>query len=175
MNLEAIGKMSDLQDEITPLQVGTFGRFDNEKFEVIGRLKVGYQDGFWNEWLAYFGGDKTGWLAEAQGFYAMCFPVEPSVQLPDVGTMKPGLAVSLNDVVFEVDDIEDAWCVFSEGELPVAAVKGRAAISVDLSTLDGGMATIEYAKGSDELRAFVGRYQEFDEFHFTNLRHLDGW
>jgi len=47
-------------------------------------------------------------------------------------------------------------------------------MSVDL-TEEGGsdMATIEYAK--NETRAFVGKYRDFDDFQFKNLREIDGW
>src|SRR5688572_486092 len=67
MDLSTIGKMADLQFDMTPLQVGTTGYYDGRKFELIGRLKVGYEDGFWNEWYTLFDNEEPWWLAEAQG------------------------------------------------------------------------------------------------------------
>jgi hypothetical protein len=172
MNLEAIGKMAELQDDLTPLQIGTKGKFKDEQFELIGRLKVGYRDGSWNEWLAAFPQEKLGWLAEAQGFYAICFPVE--CEVPSTHILKPGFRTQLGSAgAFEVEDVHDVHCLFSEGELPVKAAQGRESTSVDLTGGDDQMATIEVAL--DSTRVFVGGYQEFDDFQFQNLRRIDGW
>jgi hypothetical protein len=73
---------------------------------------------------------------------------------------------------FQVEDIRKVHCIFSEGELPVNAAQGRRSNSVDLVGANQKMATIEYA---DTVRAFVGTYQDFDEFKFDNLRRIDGW
>lgn len=175
MNLENIGKMADLQDDLTPLQIGTSGTYNNESFEIIGRLKVGYSEGFWNEWYILFGGDKVGWLAEAQGFYAVCFPVsEETAKVPSSYIVKPEMFIQLTpDDMFQVEDIRNVSCMFSEGELPVNAVKGRESVSVDLTAPKTRMATIEYA--NDQTRIFIGDYQEFDDFKFKNLRQIDGW
>jgi hypothetical protein len=172
MDLDKLGSMADLQDDLTPLQIGTTGMFGKEKFELAGRLKVAYADGFWNEWFTVFGNEKIGWLAEAQGFYAMCFPVECFVPVKE--SLKPGAFVELKpEGTFQVEDIHDVHCQLSEGELPVNAVQGRASTSVDLTGDDKKMATIEYA--TDSTRVFIGGYQDFDEFHFQNLRRIDGW
>jgi len=74
---------------------------------------------------------------------------------------------------FEVEDKRDVDCLYSEGELPMNAMRGRRSTSVDLTGPDNRMGTIEYAE--NETRVFVGRYQEFDEFDFKHLRRIDGW
>lgn len=173
MDLEAVGKMAELQYELTPFQIGTTGMFDGKKFEIIGRLKVAYDGGFWNEWYTIFGADQMGWLAEAQGFLAMCFPVENTNELPGLDNIKPGKYVQLPPHgPFEVEDMRRVHCIFSEGELPMNAPQGRRSHSVDLVGDDHRMATLEY---SDIVRAYAGSYQEFDDFSFQNLRRIDGW
>ncbi|MBX9669970.1 MAG: DUF4178 domain-containing protein [Candidatus Obscuribacterales bacterium] len=173
MDLESIGKMAELQFEITPFQIGTTGMYDNRKFEIIGRLKVAYHDGFWNEWYTIFGGDDTGWLAEAQGFLGMCFAHNDTSQMPSVETVQPGKLIEIKpNGYYEVEDIRRVHCIFSEGELPMNAVQGRRSTSVDLAGANGKMATIEYG---ETVRVYTGLYQEFDDFTFQNLRRLDGW
>ncbi len=173
MDLQSIGKMSALTNDLTPIQIGTTGMFSNEKFEVIGRMKVGYFDGFWNEWYTMGGGDKEGWLVEAQGFFAHCYPFAEK-EMPSQHIIKPGKVVDFGTLgYFEVEDIREVQCFYSEGELPVNAMKGRASMSVDLTGFEDMMATIEYAE--KETRVFQGAYQEFDDFQFKNLRHIDGW
>lgn len=207
MDLEVIGKMADLQDDLTPFQLGTKGVFNKQPFELIGRLKVGYTDGFWNEWYALFSSDKVGWLAEAQGFLAMCFPIDTrGSKFPSGESLRPGSIVNIEQDSYWVDDIRKCRCLYSEGELPLRAAQGRAARSIDLSAPGGKMATLEYtgmaketaallaglsakygeapptqndadpgALPKKEVRGFVGRYVDFDDFQFQNLRKIDGW
>lgn len=172
VDLSVIGKISDLQYDLTPLQVGTVGSFDSKTFELIGRLKIKYSDGFWNEWHALFSDGLTGWLAEAQGFYAVCFEgKKPEIDRDGIGV---GRQMVLGEgTLYEVEDMREVICMFSEGELPFNAVQGRESLSVDLSGADLAMATIEFAK--DQTRFYEGHYQEFDEFNFRNLRIIDGW
>jgi hypothetical protein len=175
MNLDVLGKMSDLQDDLTPLQLGTQGQYDGRQFELIGRLKIAYSDGYWNEWYTLFGGEETGWLAEAQGFYAVCFQLEtPGLYLPPAKRIKPGLTIDLEPAgTFLVEDARDVFCIYSEGELPINAAQGRESFSVDLAGPKDQMATVEYAENSD--RIYIGSYQDFDTFNFRNLRTIDGW
>lgn len=173
MNLEAVGKMAELQYDLTPFQIGSTGIYDGKKFEIIGRLKVGYNDGFWNEWYTIFGGEETGWLAEAQGFLAMCFAMSDTSQVPALEKLTPGRLIELAPKGrFQVEDMRRVNCIYSEGELPMNAAQGRRSTSVDLVGTRLKMATIEYA---DTVRVYTGRYQDFDDFAFQNLRRIDGW
>ena len=172
MDLDAVGKISELGDDLTPIQTGTTGMFEEEKFEVIGRMKIGYSNGFWNEWFTLLGSGKVGWLVEAQGFYALCYPFL-DVSPPAREVIRPEKKVFLGDTAYLVEDIREVVCLHSEGELPVDAVEGRRSTSVDLTGFDDSMATIEYAQ--KETRVFIGAYKDFDLFQFKNLRPLDGW
>ncbi len=173
MDLEAVGKISELQYELTPFQVGTTGMYDGKKFEIIGRLKVAYEDGFWNEWYALFGGEETGWLAEAQGFLAMCFELNNVSNIPSVDNVMPGNLIDIPpNGYMTVEDMRRVHCIYSEGELPMAAAQGRRSMSVDLVGDDLKMGTIEYG---ENVRVYAGLYQDFDDFTFQNLRRIDGW
>jgi hypothetical protein len=173
MNLELVGKMADLQDDLTPFQIGTNGMFSKARFELVGRLRIAYNDGFWNEWYAIFGDGTEGWLAEAQGFLGFCLPIV-DWQPPESGALFCGSKVTIGSIgAFEVEDLHKVRCIYSEGELPMNAVAGRHSLSVDLSDSDGRMATIEYAQS--ETRVFAGDYIDFDQFKFQNLRQIDGW
>ncbi len=183
MDLESIGIMADLQDDYTPFQIGTRGIYKKKNFELVGRLRVGYSDGAWNEWFAFYNEDQFGWLAEAQGFLAMCFPAEVSKgNLPsNCDSWQPGGAVTLDGHSFIAEDLRNVHCIYSEGELPMNAALGRRSFSIDLTGPDDMMATIEYVEkiasdpATHQPRVFVGTYEDFDEFKFTNLRKLDGW
>lgn len=176
MDLKKTGIMADLQDDLTPLQVGTTGTYDGKRFEILGRLKIGYSEGFWNEWYVLFSGKEEAWLAEAQGFYAVCFPLEMdySKVLNPRTIISPGQPLKLGKMgIFKIEDIRSVTCLFSEGELPIDAAQGRESQSIDLTGSNNQMATVEQT--SDSIRIFCGTYQDFDEFNFQYLRHIDGW
>lgn len=174
VDLESLGKMAELPEDMSPLQVGTRGSFESKGFELIGRLKMAWQDGSWNEWYALFDDGREGWLAEAQGFWMMSFPEADTSHVPAEEKLRPGQYLPFGRMSFVVDDIKQATCVGSEGELPFRAPKGRTSTSVDLSAPPVRYACIEYSQ-EDGVRLYQGTYIEFDDLHLSNLRVIDGW
>jgi hypothetical protein len=174
LDLESLGKMALLPVDMSPLQIGTRGKYQNASFELVGRMKIGWEDGSWNEWYAVFDDGREGWLAEAQGFWMMSFQSNETKQIPKLQKLFVGSTFTPSaGLIFQVDDIKAATCVGSEGELPFQSPKGRKTTSVDLSGPDNQFACIEY---SDEgLRLYVGEYVDFEDFHFSGLREIDGW
>lgn len=174
VDLESLGKMAELPPDMSVLQVGTQGRYEGKAFELLGRLKIAWEDGTWNEWFALFEDGREGWLAEAMGFTMMSFAVEDTGKIPPLSQISVGKTLQLGrNQRFSVDDVKDATCVGSEGELPFKAPKGRKAVSVDLSGPGATFANLEYS--DDGVRLFIGRYAEFPELKLTNLRKPDGW
>ena len=73
VDVESIGTMAALPEDMSPLQIGAEGDYQGQRFGIIGRMKIGWEDGVWNEWFILTDTGREGWLAEAQGFYAVCF------------------------------------------------------------------------------------------------------
>ncbi len=174
IDLEALGKMADLPADMSPFQVGTRGRFEGKGFELLGRLKMAWENGSWNEWFALFDDGREGWLAEAQGFFMLSFSLADTSAVPPVENLQVGRSLSLGGQEFQIDDIKQATCVGSEGELPFPAPKGRTSTSIDLNGPDAGYACIEVSQG-EGTRLFQGRYVEFEDMQLSNLRPIDGW
>ena len=64
VDVESIGKTSTLPPDISPIQVGTQGRFGEAAFTVLGRVRFRWLLGAWTEWFVEFSDNTTGWLAE---------------------------------------------------------------------------------------------------------------
>lgn len=172
MDLEALGKMAQLPEDLSPLKIGSRGKYNNTNFEIAGRLKVAWSEGYWNEWFILFEDGKQGWLAEAMGFFMLSYGVKDTAKLPKLAEIKPGNKYSLAaKKTFVVDDIKEAVCIGSEGELPFKGLKGRKATSVDLSGDSGEFACIEYSV-QDGVRLYIGSYVDFDRLALSNLRDL---
>lgn len=172
MDLEALGKMAQLPDDVSPLKIGTRGKYKNTVFEIIGRLKIAWSEGFWNEWYLFFEDGRYGWLAEAMGFFMLSFEVKETDKVAKFEDLQFGKGYELLPMkTFLVDDMKEAVCEGSEGELPFKGIVGRKSISVDLSDHSGEFACIEYSD-QDGVRLYAGKYVEFDELKFSNLRDL---
>src|SRR5688500_10126664 len=87
------GKAAALEETGTPLALDLVGRYRGAEFALVGRTQYRHQaGGVWNEWYASFGGDRWGWLAEAQGKYYLTFARKPSKEtaLPQMNELRIG-------------------------------------------------------------------------------------
>jgi Domain of unknown function (DUF4178) len=175
-DVEAIGKMAELPDDISPFQLGTQGVYKGTHFTLVGRVVIGWEDGRWNEWFIQVDGDKKGWLAEAQGSLAISFETALAADVEkELRSAELGDALTIAGQEFGVDDIKDALCIASDGELPLVASQGRKARVIDMVNADGGFASVEFPKDGSGPRFYLGEYVEFDDLHFSGLRELPGW
>ena len=181
-NVESIGKMADLPDDISPFQIGTEGVFRGTHFGLIGRTKVGWEDGYWNEWFLYMDSGKRAWLAEAQGFLAISFeePLHAAIKdnlssAKQFRLLKLGEVLTLAGKSFSVADLKETVCVSVEGELPFVSPAGLKTLSLDLISPSGDFASIECNEDGKEARLYIGEYVEFNQLRFSNLRELPGW
>lgn len=171
--IENLGKMSELPQDLSPIQIGTSGMFAGSRFQVVGRQKLAWENGSWNEWYLLYDNGRTGWLADAQGHYMLSFESDAKEKIPERSKIQVGLSILINHTRFKINDIKEVCCVGSQGELPMKSVKGRKATSVDLIGPLSEFACMDYAE--DGIRVYVGRYEEFENIKFMNLRELDGW
>ncbi|MCB1178307.1 MAG: DUF4178 domain-containing protein [Leptospiraceae bacterium] len=174
MNLEDLGKVGEIQEDMSPLQVGTSGFYGDKKFEIIGRQKAAYSDGFWNEWYILFSNFTDGWLAEAQGFYMVSEEAPKKGNIPSKESIRVGAGIVIDNKNFVVDDIKNITYIGCEGELPQQNLIGSTAVSVDLSDDINNFCNIVYSDNGN-VYVYLGKYIEFEDFQFKSLRELDGW
>lgn len=180
-NLQAIGKIADVPDDVSPLQLGVCGHDGDSGFELIGRVRWRYADGAWNEWLALFDDGSTGWLGESMGRYMLLRAVDHSGmrtaivrQLRDGVSVPVGEDATIDGTEYRVVDVKDVTVVASQGELPFPAPVGLTASSIDLMARDGHCASIQKDEHG-EVEVFTGRYVSLADIAATGLRAFEGW
>ena len=173
LNLEDLGRMADLLKDASPVQLQVEGRYQGKAFTVIGRVKMDFGQGTWNEWYLDFDGERHAWLGEAQGNYSLSEEVAAKEALPPLETLRPGACVTLGGKAYEVTDIESATCVGGEGELPARITPGYETTVVDLSGPDGRFATLDY--GDQPPRVYLGEAVAFEALGLKGLREFEGW
>src|SRR5258708_5387512 len=69
-----LGKMSEVLEDYSPLQIGTSGQFAQRSFSLIGRIQLQYSAGFWNEWYALFAARTPRCLSHPPAQFTIPFP-----------------------------------------------------------------------------------------------------
>jgi hypothetical protein len=173
-DLKSIGVMAALPPDLSPFQIGARGEWKGRGFEIVGRLRVEWEQGSWNEWCIVYDAKTTGWLAEAQGLLMISFAATLSEKLPaEASFYTPNLHLKLNGAPWAVTDVKKVSYRAAEGELPFAASPRENRVSVDLIGATDGFASIELDGKTLEL--FTGEYAQFTELNLTNLRPVPGW
>jgi hypothetical protein len=171
--IENLGRMATLAEDRSPLRLGSEGRWKERHFTVVGRLQLKYEHGLWSEWFLLFDDQRTGWLSEAAGEYALFFPMAAAAPLPAFADLSPGDELRLetrNNDKWVVADIERAECVAGEGELPFRVGSGYPAPVADLRA-GRRLATLDYSEGEDKPPlVFIGQTVDFASLAWANLR-----
>jgi hypothetical protein len=158
--LEDLGKVADLVETGSPLDVGLRGQFQGISFELTGRAQLGHEaGGLWDEWYAAFADGRWGWLAEAQGRFYLTFQQQLSDQalIPPLQYLELGQPVAAlrSSIPFVVAEKGVARMLGARGEIPYRLVPGETYEYADLSGPRGEFATIDYSEERPLL--FLGR------------------
>lgn len=169
--LASTGKVAALPDDISPLQIGTMGEAEGDRFTVIGRLRWRWSAGAWNEWLAMLDDGSQLWLGEAMGRFMVLREHDGAVHLPK--TVAYGDKLTIGGREFNVMDVKTATHQGAEGNLPFAIHAGATMLSVDLADDEGRCASVQM--NGHETSAYTGRYAELGSLKPSNLRDIPGW
>ncbi len=140
-----VGRMSDVLEDYSPIQVNTSGSFDEGHgtlgFVVVGRIQLRYDAGFWNEWYVLDDAGAGAWLSDASGQFAFtrADPPERWAQwpLPAFEAIRPGSPLDVGQapdgsrLVYLAGDVRTARCTGGQGELPFVVGAGYTARVAD--------------------------------------------
>ena len=104
-DLKNLGRMAELMDDPSLIQIGTEGTFRGQHFSVIGRIQLKYDAGLWNEWHILFDDQRSAWLSEAGGEYVVSSQVPVSEPLPAFTTLLPEMPVTVAGRSFTVTSV----------------------------------------------------------------------
>ena len=163
-SVKSIGRMSEVLEDYSPIQINASGTFDGRSFTVVGRIQLRYSAGFWNEWYVLDDHGDGAWLSDASGQYTFTREVDakalPLPSLPRFESIAPGTPLDLGKapdgsrLVFIAADIRTAQCTGGQGELPFTVGAGYTARVADFRrgkeflTLDYSESGVEGRDGS---------------------------
>lgn len=166
------GRDSALLEDFSPLQIGTSGTFVAQRFTLVGRLQVQYDDGAWNEWYALFDDGRAGWLSEAGDLYVMTMPVEID-NPPRFEDTRAGFSeLIFQDKRYIASDVRNISLkhAAAQGELPFV-LKEDTENRVSDWRCENLFITLDYSSETPE--AFFGRMVNLDDLKLENTRSED--
>jgi hypothetical protein len=150
-----LGKIAEVLEDYSPIQLGTSGKWGQRPFTVVGRLQLRYDAGMWSEWHLLFDDGSSGWLGDASGQYTITQARPAGTPLPAFDSLAPGQAVTIDSTRFVAADVRTAQCVGGQGELPFIVGAGWQARVADLRAATT-FATLDYSDG-DTPQLYLGR------------------
>ncbi|HVF44136.1 MAG TPA: DUF4178 domain-containing protein [Pyrinomonadaceae bacterium] len=169
--IEDAGKVADIAESGSPLDVGLRGVYLGVAFELTGRAQLQHAaGGFWDEWYAAFSDGRWGWLAEAQGRFYLTF----QIQVPQPALLPPYEQLQLGQPVYAIPAQQPpvvaekgtARSLAAEGEIPYMLTPGETYAYADLSGQSGAFGTLDY--GEWPPLVFVGREVTLEELGLAN-------
>lgn len=170
IDLQKVGRVADLPQNSSPIQIGTEGCCGAHSFVAIGRIIYEYDQGNWNEWHLMMNNGTSGWLSDGQDEYAVTFAA-PGRKLPPESRI--GQQYTWDNETYTVSTVTKAHYRGVEGELPFQYWDKSDVIFVDLLSHSGKFATIDYSDESPAL--YLGEAVEFESLKLKNLRSFEGW
>jgi hypothetical protein len=167
-SVKNLGKMSEVLEDYSPLQIGSSGRHAGRGFSVIGRIQLQYSAGFWNEWYLMFDDGGGGWLSDASGQYALTVEKQTSAALPLFDKLVPGRTLRVSSDLYTISDVRTARCTAGQGELPFKVGPGWEARVADFRARDRFM-TLDYSDATAP-RVYVGDAVELESLSAQLLR-----
>ncbi len=160
------GTMSLLPKTGSPLFVGATGTLMKRKFSILGRVRYGWERGFWDEWFVGFEDGSMAWISEDESNFTLETWSDMDKPPAEFDEVMPGDSVTIGGMNFHIDEKNCAICEGGEGQLPFEIEKGEVIPFLDLSA-DQGFGTIEYEPDGNT-RVFVGRRLEMSEIELEH-------
>jgi hypothetical protein len=171
--LKRIGKMAELFDDHSPLQLQTSGVWNGLAFTLIGRLQYRYGEGTWTEWHALLNDGSSATLAEDNGAYVFSLPL-PQQAVAPAEVFRVGANTAINEVPFSVASNQQVALMSAQGELPFLPELGRSFAMVELRSQSADVQaaaevlSIDYGRVPPELSK--GQSVRLEDLKLAGLR-----
>ena len=146
--LKRIGKMAEVFEDYSPLQLGASGSMalggQAAAFTLVGRAQFKGEQGSWNEWSAVMPDGSLATLSEDNGQYVFMHDAPLGRDVPAAERFRVGMTTSVGGQRFSVSANLTASLMSAQGELPRLAPLGQPFTVVELRSESGEVLSIDY-------------------------------
>lgn len=135
--LKRIGKMAELFDDHSLLQLQASGTFKGQAFTLVGRLQYKYAEGTWTEWHALLADGSSAYLSEDNGAYVFTTTQPVQRDLPAADRFRVGATTAINGKPYTVASNQQVVLISAQGELPRLPALGVPFAMVELRSQTG--------------------------------------
>ena len=170
-SLEAVGEKQLLIDYGSMFQIGQTGKLGKHEFLVLGRMRLDYEDGFWDEWYIQFLDDGNGaWIQEDDGSFVFFTQEKEFVKAFSIDEIEVGSTHNFWGAWEPVFITSKAKSTVNggEGELPFRIIPGEPAHFVE-GYWDGKIVSVELHPQDHVL--FVGTPIDLDDLLLDGHKH----
>ncbi len=173
--LKRIGKMAELFDDHSPLQLQASGTWRGQSFTLVGRLQYKYPEGTWSEWYALLADGSSAYLSEDNGAYVWAVAQPQSRELPTTERFRVGATTAINGQSYSVASNQQVMLLAAQGELPHLPALGQPFAMVELrsqgaagSSGNGSVLSIDYSTQPPAVT--LGQPVRLEDLQLTGLR-----
>lgn len=173
--LSRIGKMAELFDDHSPLQLRASGRVKldglnamPQAFTLIGRLQYKSHAGTWTEWVASLDDGRLASLGEDNGAYVFTRAIDAGRELPEAARFRVGAQTAINGKPYQVAFSGPVLLLCAQGELAQLAALGEPFDMVELRSNDGEVISIDYSRQPPHVEC--GRAVQLQDLQMQGLK-----
>ena len=172
--LKRIGKMAELFDDHSPLQLQTSGTWNGRSFTLVGRFQYKYGEGTWTEWHALLADGSSAFLSEDNGAYVFTTTQPTPRDLPAPERFRVGATTAVNGSTFSVASNQQVALISAQGELPRLPELGALHAMVELRSQSadgrgaGQVLSVDYS--TQPATVSMGAAVRLEDLKLTGLR-----
>ncbi|WP_295951808.1 DUF4178 domain-containing protein [Rhodoferax sp.] len=166
--LARIGKMAELFDDHSPLQLQASGTWKAQVFTLVGRLQYKYAEGTWTEWHAVRADGSSAFLSEDNGSYVFTTPLLAERAVPMAEQFRVGATTAINGKTFSVASNQTVSLTSAQGELPHLPALGEPFAMVELRSAAGEVLSVDYGTRPPSLS--IGTAVLLEDLQLVGLR-----
>jgi hypothetical protein len=167
--LKRLGKMAELFDDHSLLQLQASGVWQGQAFTLVGRLQYKYGEGTWTEWHAVLDDGSSAYLSEDNGAYVFSTAMTTQRELPEAERFRVGGTTAINGKSFSVASNQQVALISAQGELPRLPALGHLFAMVELRSQESGeVLSIDYSTQPPSVA--IGKTVQLDDLALVGLR-----
>lgn len=129
--VDLTGKTAKLAEYPSRLSVGAHGQVKGRAFQVLGRVRYQYAEGFWDDWFVQFDNQQIGWIEEDESDLTLIFKTKLTSPIPPFDQVRVGSFIPLDGDRMFVSEKGQGQVVGAEGEVSQVPTPGRPIQYVD--------------------------------------------
>lgn len=174
--LQRQGRMAEVFDDYSPLQLGATGRSPvppqggiAQAFSVVGRTQWHSQAGRWSEWLALLDDGSIAFLSEDNGRFVWAWPHDWPSNWPPRFTQADwalGSAHIWQGQPWTVTSVQQVHLLAAQGQWPDLPAQGASFTVLELRSAQGQVCSLDFAAQQCSL----GQAVQWDALQMQGLR-----